>query len=370
MASDLQSGAIQLAIDLPPAQIKGLRSDKNSPRPGVRPEGLRLPRRSTATRGPSGGNPVLRDWKFRNALNWAVDKQKLVTLAYYGYATPGSSLFEPNFYDPSLDWHWTPPASEAYTFDLAKAGDMLTAAGYPLRNGVRLNKQGKPIVLRLWARTDSPQSQVMGKLITGWFSQLGLKIQYSVHDDATLSDGQLNYVGKTYKPDYDMYIWEWEPSGSDPQRRLGYFTTDQIQNQQRRLLVEPAVRRALQGRSRPRSTSSSASRSSGRWSRSSTSSPPTSCSTTPSFSRAGTPPRGRAGSASLSPTERSPIMSDNVDNYRLVGPRAAAAAAGGMSAGAIAAIVVGRRGRGRRRGRGDRAPPPAAGRKRPEIARP
>ena len=33
-------------------------------------------------------------------------------------------------------------------------------------------------------------------------------------------------------------------------------------------------------------------------------------------------------------------LSDNVDNYRLVGPKAAVAASGGMSAGAIAAIVV------------------------------
>ena len=41
-----------------------------------------------------------------------------------------------------------------YTFDLAKASQMLTAAGYPLKNGVRLNKQGKPIVLRLWASVE------------------------------------------------------------------------------------------------------------------------------------------------------------------------------------------------------------------------
>ena len=32
---------------------------------------------------------------------------------------------------------------------------MLTAAGYPLKNGVRLNKQGKPIVLRLLTRSES-----------------------------------------------------------------------------------------------------------------------------------------------------------------------------------------------------------------------
>jgi peptide/nickel transport system substrate-binding protein len=46
-----------------------------------------------------------------------------------------------------------------------------------------------------------------------------------------LYDGQVNYVGKTYTPDYDVYIWAWQPSGSDPGRRLGYFRTDQIENQ-------------------------------------------------------------------------------------------------------------------------------------------
>ena len=156
MASDLRSGAIQLAIDLPPAQVKGLQSVYGISAQACAQKAFDYLGFNCYT-GPSGGNPVLRDWKFRNALNWAVDKQKLVDLAYNDYATPGSTLFEPNFYDPKLDWHWTPPASEAYSFDLQKASAMLTAAGYPLVNGVRLNKQGKPIVLRLWARTTRPE---------------------------------------------------------------------------------------------------------------------------------------------------------------------------------------------------------------------
>ena len=61
------------------------------------------------------------------------------------------------------DYHWQPPASEAYTFDLAKASQLLTAAGYPLKNGVRLNKQGKPIVLRLEAPTDYPAEADRGQ---------------------------------------------------------------------------------------------------------------------------------------------------------------------------------------------------------------
>ena len=71
----------------------------------------------------------------------------------------------------------------------------------------------------------------MGKLITGWWEELGLDIQYSVEDNGMLIDGGYNYAGDTYKPDYDIYIWAWQPSGSDPGRRLGYFRTVQIENQ-------------------------------------------------------------------------------------------------------------------------------------------
>jgi len=54
---------------------------------------------------------------------------------------------------------------------------------------------------------------------------------YTVEDNGTLIDGGYNYADDTYKPDYDMYIWAWQPSGSDPGRRLGYFRTAQIENQ-------------------------------------------------------------------------------------------------------------------------------------------
>ena len=87
------------------------------------------------------GNPVLRDPKFRRALNYAIDKQRLVDLAYEGFALPGTTMITPNTFS-NPDYQWQPPASEAYTFDLAKANQLLTAAGYPLKNGVRLNKQG------------------------------------------------------------------------------------------------------------------------------------------------------------------------------------------------------------------------------------
>ena len=338
MASDLQSGTIQLAIDLPPAQIKGMQSDKNVSAQPCAQKAFDYLGFNCYT-GPSGGNPVLRDWKFRNALNWAVDKQQLVSLAYIGYATPGSTIFEPNFYDPTLDWHWTPPAGEAYTFDLTKAGDMLTAAGYPLVNGVRLNKQGKPIVLRLWARDDSDQSQVTGKLITQWFRQLGLKIQYSVQSDATLTSAAYNYVGKTFKPDYDMYIWLWQPSGSDPSRRLGYFTTDQIQGNNDAAWSDPQYDRLFQLQS---TTLDQQKRKQIVWQME-------------KIFYDQTPyivldyPKLLEGwnTASWTGWERIPspdgavaFITDNVDNYRLVGPKATTASSSGLPTAGIVAIVV------------------------------
>ena len=338
MASDLKSGVIQLAIDLPPAQIKGMQSDTTISAQACAQKAFDY-LSFNCYAGPSGGNPVLRDWKFRNALNWAIDRQKLVSLAYDGNATPGSSLFEPNFYDPALDWHWTPPAAEAYSFSLQKAGAALTAAGYPLVNGVRLNKQGKPIVLRLWARTESPQSQVMGKLITGWFSQLGLKIQYSVHDDSTLTDGQLNYVGKTYKPDYDMYIWEWEPSGSDPQRRLGYFTTDQIQNQNDACWSNPQYDSLFKQQS---TTLDQQQRKQIVWQMEQIiyQQSPYVVLDYPKLLEGWNTATWTGWKRIPQPDGAVAYLSDNVDNYSLVGPAPAAATGGGSSSGAVIGVLV------------------------------
>ena len=138
----------------------------------------------------SMGNPVLRDWHFRYALNYAIDKQSLCDFAYGGLAQPGTTIILPNtFTNP--DYHWQPPADQAYTFDLTKADQLLTAAGYPLKNGVRLNKQGQPIVLRLETPTDVPAEQTEAKLITGWLQKLGLKIKLSVIDSGALLVGHV-----------------------------------------------------------------------------------------------------------------------------------------------------------------------------------
>ena len=234
LAQDLKLGTIDLAINIPPAQVTALQGDSSLESSGCSQKAFDY-LSFNCKEGPSLGNPVLRDMKFRQALNWGIDKAKMAELAYQGYADPATTMFEVDFYDPDLDWHWQPPADVEYQFDAAKAKQLLADAGYKDTDGDGIlndpNNGDKNITLRLWSRTQSPQSQVMGKLIAGWWKDLGLDINYSVEDESVLIDGGYNYAGDTYKPDYDIYIWQWQPSGSDPGRRLGYFRTAQIENQ-------------------------------------------------------------------------------------------------------------------------------------------
>jgi peptide/nickel transport system substrate-binding protein len=226
MVSDLTKGRIDGAWDIPVASFKQIGTSS-----GV--ETIAYPYTNwdylefnCYTGRGSQGNPVLRDPKFRQALNYAIDKQRLCQLAYEGLAHPATTPISPYMWT-NPDYHWQPPASEAYTFDLAKAGQLLTAAGYPLKNGVRLNKQGKPIVLRLEATSDQLGCQTEARLIAGWLQQLGLTIKLSVIDSGTLSADIFNSTGKLLTPNFDMVVWNWT-GYFDPGETLDNFTTSQL----------------------------------------------------------------------------------------------------------------------------------------------
>jgi peptide/nickel transport system substrate-binding protein len=228
MVSDLRAGKIDGAWGIPEAEYRQLQSVKGIQAiayPFYNWDYLEFNCYQGST---SMGNPVLRDWHFRNALNWALDKTRLVSLAYAGLATPTTSIIPQGVWT-NPDYHWTPPASLAYTFDLAKAGQLLTAAGYPLKNGVRLNKQGQPIVLRLQATTDQPTCDIEAKLIAGWLDQLGLKIKLSIIDSGTLTNNIYNYQGNTPAPNFDLVDWEWT-GYFDPGQTLSALTTPEIGN--------------------------------------------------------------------------------------------------------------------------------------------
>jgi peptide/nickel transport system substrate-binding protein len=162
-------------------------------------------------------NPAVLDPKFRHALGYALNLPQLIKKVYQGAGLPGTTIIPPAY----KTYHWEPPADQKFTFDLAKAGQLLDAAGYKKgSDGFRTLPNGKPIgTLRLAARSDSPTSLNTMTYFKSWLSQLGIKSQVSTYSSSQLTDVIL-------KGNFDAFQWGWyvEP---DPDSMLSYMTCGQ-----------------------------------------------------------------------------------------------------------------------------------------------
>ncbi len=231
MAQDIKTGAIQSAWNIPSAQFDPLNNEPDleairAVTIGFDQLGFNCADQKKFPK--STGHPVLQDPAFRTALQWAVDKDKIVAIGYNGDAAAADTILTRDFYPPDADFHLTP--EDPYTFDLEKAKAALDAAGYTDGdgNGIREYK-GKDITLRLYARAESTASQNCGKLITGWFEDVGVDIDFEVIDDAALGDKQYAYDGDQFAPDFDLFIWGWG-GDVDPNFILSVLTTGSIES--------------------------------------------------------------------------------------------------------------------------------------------
>ncbi len=228
LAADLQTGAIDMSAYIDAAQFKKFTGK----------DGWGTSKATVDSfdelgfncyDGESLGNPVLRDPAFRHALTWAIDTEQIARIAYVGAANPATTILPTHYWQEPLDYHWEPTDDVRCTFDLERAAEELDAAGYRDSDGdgIREDRDGKPISLRLWAITDKGAYASAGKLITGWLEEIGLEIDYSKQDGGNASDHMYNFDGDTFKPDFDMFIWGWN-GNIDPNFLLSLFTKSQI----------------------------------------------------------------------------------------------------------------------------------------------
>jgi peptide/nickel transport system substrate-binding protein len=224
MAADLKSGSVDAAVSIPPGSVSGLRSASSLTVIKGTPWQFNELGFNCYDSPDSLGNPVLLDEKFRQALNWAIDREKIASIAFFGQATPGQTLLP-----PYSRYTWQPSPQEAYQYDPAKASAMLEAAGYKDVNGDDYleTKSGKLLDLRLYVTADSPENQTAAKLIAGWLKAVGVKTTLSVMDQAALLAAQYNYKGATFAPDFDMFVWYWVQD-PDPALMLGVPTEADI----------------------------------------------------------------------------------------------------------------------------------------------
>ncbi len=155
---------------------------------------------------PDGGpsTKALLDPKFRDALGYAVDHQALVDRVLGGYGDVGTTIVPPVL----TQWHVEPTTPR--TFDIEMAKQKLTDAGYPLdATGNRLDKEGKPINLRLFM-PDSDENYPKA----AQFIRSGTAARDQGHDPGVSSaapdrDHLPPEAGEKYKADYDIELWGW-----------------------------------------------------------------------------------------------------------------------------------------------------------------
>ena len=171
--------------------------------------------------GYKGSTSALEDPAFRDALQWALDKQTLVDRVLNRHGVVGTTHVPPYH----VNWHVEPANPRG--FDIAQANAKLDAAGYPRgTDNIRVDKDGKPIELRLTWPDEAYADDA--EFIRGWWEQLGIGVDAFSTEENALID--LLYGAEAGgDANWDTYIWSWG-GDPDPMSLLSLFTTDELES--------------------------------------------------------------------------------------------------------------------------------------------
>ncbi|HEY3714301.1 MAG TPA: ABC transporter substrate-binding protein [Jatrophihabitantaceae bacterium] len=218
----LKSGQISAAWNLPATGYKTLQDAKDVmayQQIATRWTGVEInPGAKTRTGKPMGtGNPILADAKVRLAMAYAIDRETLVKKVLNGLGTPGQSYIPPAY----TQWAWKPSPDEAVTFDLAKANQILDAAGYLKKGDYRVDpKTNKQLAFRLGTHADEANDQQIAPYLVGWFKSVGIKLTLQPQSFSGLNDNLA-------KGDWDLLMDGWS-TGADPTYLLSIQTCDTL----------------------------------------------------------------------------------------------------------------------------------------------
>jgi len=161
-------------------------------------------------------DPAVLDKNFRFALNFAIDRQKLIDSVYQGAGLPGTTIIPPSY----PQWQWKPDDPNAFAYDPDKANQLLDDAGYKVgSDGWRTEVNGDPLKLQLYARTDSETSKGTMQFFKEWLNDVHVNSEVVGATSNKLTNIILDGT-------YDIFQWGWyvEP---DPDSVLSYFTCAQ-----------------------------------------------------------------------------------------------------------------------------------------------
>jgi ABC-type dipeptide/oligopeptide/nickel transport system permease component/ABC-type transport system substrate-binding protein len=178
-------------------------------------------------------SPPLSNLLVRRAISYALDRHAIIDGAMFGYGTPIGSHFPPR--NPAYV-----DLTGVYPHDIAKAKELLAAAGYP---------QGFPLTLKLPPPSYARRS---GEIVAAQLAQIGIRARIENLEWAqwldqvfTRHDFDMSIVGHAEPMDYDIYARDDYYFGYSNRDFKALIATldDTIEPTQRRLLLQRIQRK-------------------------------------------------------------------------------------------------------------------------------
>ncbi|HEX6933406.1 MAG TPA: ABC transporter substrate-binding protein [Streptosporangiaceae bacterium] len=164
----------------------------------------------------------LLDPRVREAIEYATDRSQIIKTAWLGLAQAGSTIIAP------ADGTWHNPNVKVVPFDLAKANQLLDAAGFKRgSNGVRI-ADGHPMSYNvIFPPDERGTGDRTFQIMQTDLAKVGISISQQNMDDSATFNAISAPNGK-YQT-FDMAMWDWVPP-VDPDFMLSVMTCAQLGN--------------------------------------------------------------------------------------------------------------------------------------------
>jgi peptide/nickel transport system substrate-binding protein len=142
--------------------------------------------------------PPFDNKKVRQAINYAIDREKFVDTFFYGFSRP-TCLPVPQF-----SMAYVPELENKYTFNLEKAKQLITEAGYPNGFEVTCTTAFKIVT----------GSEILAQILQADLAKIGVKMKIEDHERAVIRP-------KWFKGEYVMSLHNYGRAAKDPASLFG-----------------------------------------------------------------------------------------------------------------------------------------------------